>query len=718
MKRALVMPFANSAEHLAAELAWLDAALAALVRAMPALPPGAPASGHGWFVSAEEVDGLLRGTGQVAVPAAVVRSLWQTRRSIVRRRQASEKDGVALVFSHVSRVFRLSRAEELLLLACFAGDTDDRYGRIYGFLHDDLTRSHPTVQLVGRLLALDPSGESPDSLLRPDSPVFRWELVSNSDARAPLTVRDWLTDPRLVSLLLGHRDLDCQLASFVRPEVVNCQPPPAAWLRALEDQVWQTLEHASHSTLVVFYGAGAEEGRGIAARIGEKLGLGLVHGDLARLMELSLAGPLTFEHGVRRLFRESLLRGAAIYASGFEELRQAPRGDAFLRTFEALAPQVSGPTFVESRSVWLPAETGEHGNRCLPLEIPAPPYAVRRAVWAACLPERTDATRIDGLAARYRFSTRQIQEAARLARTRALADRRQDLEPADVAAACRLYSRIHLDGLARTLTARRGWEDLVLPADVIELLKGICAQCRHRATVFHQWGFERTMSPAQGICGLLVGPSGTGKTLAAEVIASALNADLAKVDLSAVVSKYIGDTEKNLERIFSAAAGSDAVLFFDEADALFGKRSEVHDAHDRYSNIEVSYLLQRIESHDGLVILASNLAQNIDEAFTRRLQFVVPLPFPNEGARLSIWRRHIPDDAPVADDLDLPRIARTFKISGGNIRNVALTAAFLAADEAGGSIGMRHVLCAMRREFARIGKPFPASPIDREEACA
>jgi SpoVK/Ycf46/Vps4 family AAA+-type ATPase len=202
-------------------------------------------------------------------------------------------------------------------------------------------------------------------------------------------------------------------------------------------------------------------------------------------------------------------------------------------------------------------------------------------------------------------------------------------------------------------------------------------------------------------------------------MATALSSDLTRVDLSAVVSKYIGETEKNLERIFRAAERSDAILFFDEADALFGKRSEVQDAHDRYANIEVSYLLQRVEAYEGMVILASNLAQNMDEAFTRRLHFIVQLPFPDERARLAIWQRHIPPDAPLADDIDLLHLARAFKITGGNIRNIVLNAAFLAADD-GRQIGMRHVLRAARREFQRLGKPFPCSGTDGGvvEACA
>jgi hypothetical protein len=530
--------------------------------------------------------------------------------------------------------------------------------------------------------------------------------------------RGFLTDPHLVSFLVGDRALDSRIVPFLRSAAADVHTVPAAWLTPLVDQARNAIEQHHSSPLVVFHGAGSEDGIHVAARLCQTLGSGLIHGDVGRLADLSSGGDLVFDNGILGLFRDALLRGSAVYASGFDRLASDPRAEAHRRSFEAAAGRFGGVAFVETRSLWIPGPFNDGLTRCVPLEIAAPPFEVRRAVWAASLPGATDASQLDTLAARYRFTTGRIQEVVRLAGAQARARGRQTLEPAEVLSACRLASRGSLDGLTRVIVPRAAWEDLVAPADVVNQLQEICARCRHRARVFHEWGFDSTVSGEHGIFGLLVGPSGTGKTLAAEVVAAALKTDLAKVDLSAVVSKYIGETEKNLERVFEAASGSDAVLFFDEADALFGKRSEVRDAHDRYSNIEVSYLLQRLEAHDGIVILATNLAQNMDDAFTRRLHFEVQLPFPDERSRLAIWRRHIPPGAPVSEDLDLAQLARTFKISGGGIRNVALNAAFLAA-EAGAAIGMGHVVRALRREFVRMGKPFPASlAAGTREVCA
>jgi SpoVK/Ycf46/Vps4 family AAA+-type ATPase len=258
----------------------------------------------------------------------------------------------------------------------------------------------------------------------------------------------------------------------------------------------------------------------------------------------------------------------------------------------------------------------------------------------------------------------------------------------------------HLDGVAVRIRPRRTWEDLILPADDASQLRELAARHRGRHVVYQQWRFPPL--PSTGIVALFAGPSGTGKTLAAEVVAGELGLDLYKVDLSAVVSKYIGETEKNLERIFGAAAAGDLVLFFDEADALFGKRSEVSDAHDRYANIEVAYLLQRLETYDGLVVLATNLQRNIDQAFLRRISVAVDFVLPEQPQRHAIWARSFPPTAPVAD-LDLEFLARQFKVSGGIIHNAALGAAFLAADE-GTPISMRHAVLSMKREFQKLGR--------------
>jgi AAA+ superfamily predicted ATPase len=269
-----------------------------------------------------------------------------------------------------------------------------------------------------------------------------------------------------------------------------------------------------------------------------------------------------------------------------------------------------------------------------------------------------------------------------------------------ISAAVRRLAAGHISTLAPRTRPARGWDDLVLDADRTERLREVVARYRHKRKVFGTWGFPPF--PSAGVVGLFSGPSGTGKTLAAEIIGGELLLDLYKVDLAALVSKWVGETEKNLAQVFAAAEASNVLLFFDEADALFGRRSEVSDSHDRYANIEVAYLLQRLERYEGLVLMATNLATNIDPAFLRRVHIHVDFPMPEEPERRRIWQRSLPPNAP-RDNLDLDVLAKLFKLSGGSIHNAALTAAFLAAD-AGTAIGMGVVVEAVQREMRKLGR--------------
>ncbi len=266
---------------------------------------------------------------------------------------------------------------------------------------------------------------------------------------------------------------------------------------------------------------------------------------------------------------------------------------------------------------------------------------------------------------------------------------------------CRLRCRVNLDGLAERIDATASWDDLVLPAGQLELLRDLVRQVRHRHQVYEEWGFAGPTRRGLGVTALFSGDSGTGKTLAAQVLAAELDLDLYRIDLSATVSKYIGETEKNLRRLFDAAETSGAVLLFDEADALFGKRGEVKQAHDRYANLEVAYLLGRMESYRGLAVLTTNLRSNLDRAFLRRLRFVVAFPFPDEAQRTSIWNRMFPVGAPTKG-LDAARLAR-LTVAGGGIRSIAVSAAFAAADE-GSPITVAHVRRAAEIEYAKADR--------------
>jgi hypothetical protein len=339
----------------------------------------------------------------------------------------------------------------------------------------------------------------------------------------------------------------------------------------------------------------------------------------------------------------------------------------------------------------------------LRLDLPRPTSAEQRDLWVAALgplAERLNGT-VQRVAEHFTLGSGAITTIGAEARRaeRSVSDSRLS---AAVWAACRRQSRPKLDELAQRIEGSASWEDIVLPAPQREMLRVLMAQVSHRGTVYERWGFRSKGARGLGINALFAGQSGTGKTLAAEILGNALDLDVYRIDLSSVVSKWIGETEKNLRRVFDAAEDGCAVLLFDEADALFGKRSEVKDSHDRYANIEVSYLLQRMEAYRGLAILTTNLKSHIDEAFLRRIRFIVEFPFPGLAERRMIWQGIFPVATPT-EGLDLDRLAQ-LNIPGGSIRNIAVNAAFIAAD-AGQPVGMRHVLTAARAEYAKVGKP-------------
>jgi SpoVK/Ycf46/Vps4 family AAA+-type ATPase len=350
------------------------------------------------------------------------------------------------------------------------------------------------------------------------------------------------------------------------------------------------------------------------------------------------------------------------------------------------------------------ARGAERNRRILEMSFPIPGHRRRRALWTHFIEEGEEAVELDltPFAGQFELTAGQIRDAVASAHDLA-AGRGDPIRDDDISAASRRHSLPNLGQLATKIEPRFDWEDIVLPTDQLALLREIVDTVWGRPVVLDDWGVGRKLASSRGVTVLFAGPPGTGKTMGAEIIAGELGLDIYKIDLSTVVSKYIGETEKNLARVFKEAESSNAILFFDEADALFGKRSEVRDSHDRYANVEISYLLQQMEAYNGLTILATNLRANLDDAFTRRLQFAVDFPFPEEEYRLRIWRTLFPADVPRKADIDFGALARRFKLAGGNIRNVIVSAAYLAAAD-GGVVGMNHLLHGTRRELQKMGR--------------
>lgn len=441
-------------------------------------------------------------------------------------------------------------------------------------------------------------------------------------------------------------------------------------------------------------------------------GRSLLMVDLAGAIEMGLAP----RRALRLALRDARLTGAIAYLSGW---------DACLTQEGCLPPDLLAElcaypdgVIVAGLTHWQ-AEGIERSRRLYWLEFPIPAYSHRLALWqhfvknSSQISDASSQPAVGGdaespidlaiLAGQFALTTGQIRDAVASARDIAAQRGDEAMQLPDLFVAARSHSNPRLAALARKISPRYNWADLILPPDQLAILQEMVATVRGRPLVLEQWGVGRKLASSAAVMALFAGDPGTGKTMAAEVMAAELGLDLYKIDLSTVISKYIGETEKNLERIFSEAESSNAILFFDEADSIFGKRSEVKDAHDRYANIEISYLLQRMEAYDGVTILATNLRANLDDAFTRRLQFVVDFPFPDPDYRLRIWQTLFPPDVPHEAQLDFAFLANRFKLAGGNIRNIIVGAAYLAAAD-GGRVTMNHLLHSTRREMQKMGR--------------
>lgn len=614
------------------------------------------------------------------------------------------------------QTFGLSDFDVDVVAIALAPEIDRRYERLYAYLQDDVTCKQPTVDLALNLLCDSRAAR----LMRrdrfaPDAPLLRHgllHLVPDRDrVKSTLLAQYLQLDEQVIHLLLGQKGLDTRLVSFcqlVQPTVslkeLHINPEIKQALSVLVVQDWQRCQPLR----LYFQGSDRISKRRTAEALAAAVQAPLLAVDLARIVEAKV----DFESTLKRLFREAWFQNALLYLDGLDVVQSNDQSISYQCLLAAVAEN-RGITILSGVQPW----AGARGIITVPFTLPD--FAQRRRCWETHLTAagiRLDGVELDALVDRFRLTPDQIADAVTVAgntaRWQAAARggegeitefESQTLKSVDLYAAARAQSGHDLATLARKIEPKYSMDDIVLPADQQRQLQEICNQAKYRHIVYGQWGFEGKLSVGKGLNVLFSGPPGTGKTMAAEIMAHELQLDLYKIDLSQVVSKYIGETEKNLNRIFTAAESANAILFFDEADALFGKRSEVKDSHDRYANLEIAYLLQKMEEYEGISILTSNLRQNLDDAFTRRIRFIVEFPFPEEESRLQIWQGIWPKQMPLGADVDLPLLARQFKLAGGNIRNIALAAAFLAAEN-GQCVGMKQLLQATKREFQKMGR--------------
>ncbi|MFJ4245042.1 ATP-binding protein [Streptomyces iakyrus] len=729
-------PYRDSHEHLADELRRLDLLIRlrlATARLRNAVVPEEQAARTVCISDAEvrwllDSDGDGRPDGAGADEAALEELREALRRAHADIKARSERSGalgITLRLPMLGRLFSLAPTELDAVVIALAPELRRKYDRLYAYLQDDVTRQRPSVDLVLELLyPAEPERWAARHLFTDAGPLLRYDILRLiDDPQSPSgstgLARFLALDPRICQFLLGSDSCDARLAGLARlehpAEPRSGQRETEALitdgpLRLAQRHLGQEKRGQRPLVFHLFGPAGAGK-RDLARETSHRLGMPLLDLDLRTLGGQEQEAALL----VRVALREGVLQSAAVLLAGADILQQ---GDAVsMRCGLSTAITDFGSLVFLTGESDVAVGLDLPGQAVQPVVVPLPDVSTSAARWRQALRGRV--TDPEGwateLGSRFRFTPTRARAALERAENQLMMDpRNRPLTLSDVSAACREQSRQRLGNLAVKVSPRAQWKDLVLPEDRMAHLREICSQTRHQHRVHDVWGFGARISRGKGLTVLFSGPPGTGKTMAAEVLAHDLDVDLYTVDLSRVVNKYIGETEKNLGRIFSEARAADAILFFDEADALYGKRTEVSDAHDRYANIETSYLLQRMEEYDGMVILASNLRQNMDDAFTRRIRFIVEFPFPEVESRLRIWQALFPPQTPVCPDVDFAALARELVVTGGNIKNIVLNAAFLAAAD-GGAIGRQHILRGARREFEKIGKLWaePAAPAGR-----
>jgi len=662
---------------------------------------------RGLYISDEHVDHLIDQEVEYTGETSATEELTQ-RAEVLR---SADED---ILWRRLADEFSLSTTEQDILLLALAPELDLKYETLYGYLNNDVTRKWPTHDLALRIFAKDEAQRLlVRSYLTVNATLFSSGLLQSISAgpqQSSTLAAGYSVAPAVLHYLLGLEGFDASVRSIIQKRSANIKdvvlmPVQQAAVKGIVN----LLLRSRTLPLIVFTGREGSGRTTAAQAVCSELGIPLLRVDLTTLRP-SVEG---FEKLLQSILLHQRLQSASIYLERAEALfdeqgRPLPESRRIIGSFA----QSKSPIFIACESN-LRCQDLLSGQRAVSFVFDDPDYDTRLQLWKSALAESSLNVAehdLEALADRFSLTPAQIISAAAvtldsqaLELTSIDTNRADTPDTAVLFAAARSQSDQSLGNLALKVSSVHTWADLVLPRLTLQRVKEIASAIKNRHIVYSEWGFERRIASGKGLKSLFAGGSGTGKTMAAGVIARELELDLYKIDLSGIVSKYIGETEKNLDRIFRAARCSNAILFFDEADALFGKRSEVKDAHDRHANIEVAYLLQKIEDYEGVVILASNLSKNIDEAFSRRMHYVVEFPLPDDTYRELLWRNMFPPEMPLGSDVDFQFLARKFPIAGGDIRNVALDAAFLAAQD-GKVVTMRQLSKALARQMMKQGK--------------
>lgn len=667
------LPYPSAAEHTRDELALVGLFVARAI---------ARGRAHGW---------LRDGVQPIDVPDAAVFERFRA----IEQRLAATRD--PLPMDLVRRRLGLTLTEQRVLWTLIGYELDPRLRRLLQHVATEDT----TVVTIGTLLSVvyDDAPGSGYVELSPGGRLMELRLIAidDGDSAAPISQRRIRVVDRVLELAAGIVRLDRDLERFARIE-----PPTERTDLVMDPAVQDSVDSQLHTALVqpsspvvVIVGPEGSGRRSLLRIAAARAGLTLVAIDSAQLP----ATPLALERALRATFREALLFDGGVIFDNLDLLEGDEAAGERLRWFDVAGLSAFQRPVLATTAGERPLRTGRGVSW---LSVPPLREIDRAGLWSGALPPTTGDDLIAQVAARYQVTGGVIVAAAARARQRADASGRP-LDADEIHDAIRSQIDTRLGGLGTRVTTTQRWDDVVLPGETLDEVHEMVARVKHRRLVYEDWDFAGKLGRGLGISALFFGAPGTGKTMVAGLIARELGLDLYQIDLSRIVSKWVGETEKHLSALFAAAEAGHAVILFDEADSLFSKRTDVKSSNDRYANLEVNYLLQRMESFAGITILTTNHDTAIDEAFRRRLSFRIEFPVPEADERERIWRATLPAKARVAANVNFAELAEAYEMTGGYIRNAALRAAFFAAS-AGSDIKSSHLRRAANLEMSSMGK--------------
>ncbi len=721
--REAVEPYGHVMDHLSDELLKLDVILDIEMQRMnvPVQDSTGLETFRGMFMSEAEARHLLGDQRQwVEFSQQQLMLIEQMEQLISARVAASQEHYIRLPLLTLQHLFQLTEIDMRMLIVAIAPHVNRKYLKLYAYLQDDMTCQYITLDLLLKLCCRNEEEHrvaltkltKRSSFMRT---FFTSQEIAGSQEASLLTqpIRldermlyyilgwDWRFEGLLSRIQLYPRDKEADLPPFILHEDIH---------HTLQQFTEQTMDKG-HTVMLLLHGPSGSGKTFHARHLCKSLDKALLEWDIHNAPNEEQP----FKAAVDTLLREAKLNHAVPAFHRVDQLYSSdPQSDGKDQRRKWLMDQLlawKDIVFLFGEEAFRPVMGPESPTALLIQPLETPSIETRRQLWKSLSGDTVALTDAETsvLAGKFRFTPGKIT--ATLKAWHQQLERKQMLTGASMTRTETIqllhrtaYQLIdhRIKDKAVKMESKFAWEDLILPPETIQLLRQASDRLRFQYTVMHQWGFDRKLAYGKGLSMLFTGPPGTGKTMSAMVIAKELNLELYRIDLSRIVSKYIGETEKHLSDIFDQAKESGAILFFDEADALFGKRSEVKDAHDKYANMETSYLLQKMEEYEGLTILATNFAQNLDDAFTRRIQFIIKYPFPDPIQREELWRYSFPSELPV-EAIDYEYLAKTFELAGGPIKNVVLTAAYLAANE-GGPVSMKHLIEGVVQEYKKTGK--------------